>query len=68
MARATKKAAVDAAIFWLEIFTCSSSEFNSGSLNISHHFPWSVASAGCAGFQPRSCDVSGVSSLNAGGV
>ena len=31
-----EKLAVAAAIFWLETFTCSSSVFNSGSLNISH--------------------------------
>src|SRR5579864_564330 len=39
IARAAAKLATAAATFWLEIITCSSSAFNSGSLNTSHHFP-----------------------------
>src|SRR5215472_10384820 len=39
-------------MFWLEMLSCSSRAFNSGSLKISHHLPRSIASLGCATFQP----------------
>src|SRR5215469_1969767 len=37
-ARAEKKLAADAAIFWFDMLTWSSSAFSCGSLKISHHF------------------------------
>ena len=52
MERATRNAAAAEAIFWFDTFTCSSSAFNCGSLNISHHLPFSAASFGCATLQP----------------
>src|SRR5207247_11175382 len=68
-ARAERKLAKASEMFWLERATCSSSAFNCGSLNISHHFPRIAASIGCAGFQVLVALLfSGTSSLNAGGV
>src|ERR1017187_745045 len=62
-ALATRYCASAARRFWLETPTCSSSELSAGSLNISHHFPRRVPSAGWAFFQP-----SGGSSLKAAGT
>src|SRR5579871_4131233 len=57
------------AMVWLEAFTSASRLLSSGSLKISHQFPCSVASEGCASFQPCAADESGTfSSLYAGGV
>src|SRR4051812_37299021 len=40
-------------MFWLEMFTCSSSAFNFGSSNTSHHFPRKMSSRGSACFHSR---------------
>src|SRR5215469_10571581 len=57
------------AMVWLEAFTCISRLLSSGSLKTSHQFPCSVASEGCASFQPCAASESGTfSSLYAGGV
>src|SRR5262249_10148685 len=49
--------------FWLEMATCSSSAFSTGSWKISHHLPRITPSLGWASFHP--C---GGASLNAGGT
>src|SRR5689334_4111895 len=68
-ARAARKFASAAAMFWFEMFTCSSSEFNFASLNASHHLPRITPSFGCANFQSLvSLKASGAISLYAGGV
>src|SRR5208283_3030263 len=69
IARAAMKFAKAAATFWLEILICCSRVFNCGSPKISHHLPCSVASCGCASFQPSICfRSSGVTSLNVAGT
>ena len=60
-ASACRNCASATATFWFEMLTCSSSVFNCGSLNTSHHLPRSRWSAGSAFFQPSI-------SLNASGV
>src|SRR5208282_241622 len=68
-ARAAMKPAYDAAMLWLEVSTCSSSSFNSGSLKVSHHLPRISVSLGSATFQLSiSFIFSGVTSLYAAGV
>src|SRR5437867_11053587 len=62
-ARAERKLAKAAAMFWLETSICSSSALSSGSLNISHHLPRITSSIGCAVFQlfvPSSLKAPGV--------
>ena len=69
MARAARKLASAAATVWLETTTWPSNAFNSGSWNISHHWPRITSSFGSAVFQPPiSFDCSGVNSLKAAGV
>src|SRR5581483_415584 len=54
---------------WFDIWTCSSSEFKTGSLYSSHHLPRSLSSPGCATFQPGpSLNCCGADSLNACGA
>src|ERR1700722_16266347 len=50
-ARASIKFSKNTLMVWLLMFSCSSSEFNSGSWNTSHQLPRSIASCGCATVQ-----------------